>query len=282
MNFIFPILAAVLQASSFTLDKVILSMRRISFKTYIGISFPLSFLIILIIYLIFRTPFSWELLSNKLSLLILISSAMSIVSNLLYYRALDSDRLGELETLGLLAGVPVILFSGLVFADERNFFILVPALISSAAVVWSHWEQRHFQIAKKTKPFFIWILLSAPIGASISKLLLESWNPVSLELIRTGIIGAFFLYLFNKNAEKVSLKAFVFLFFTNILTTVAWLLFYFSYQRSGIVYTALLFSIHPLLVYLSAIFFLKEKFNHKKIIAFVIVLISIAIAQLLT
>ena len=44
MTFLFPILAAILQAGSLTLDKVVLSIRRVNFKTYTGVSFPLIFL----------------------------------------------------------------------------------------------------------------------------------------------------------------------------------------------------------------------------------------------
>ncbi len=50
MSFLFPIVAAVLQAASFTLDKIILSIRRVNFKTYAGASFPLVFLAILKLY----------------------------------------------------------------------------------------------------------------------------------------------------------------------------------------------------------------------------------------
>ena len=46
MNALLPLLAAFLQASSLTLDKAILSIRRMSYQTYIGFSFPLTFFII--------------------------------------------------------------------------------------------------------------------------------------------------------------------------------------------------------------------------------------------
>jgi drug/metabolite transporter (DMT)-like permease len=82
-------------------------------------------------------------------------------------------------------------------------------------------------------------------------------------------------------AQKVSFKAFSLLVATNILTSIAWILFYFSYQRSGIIYTILVFSLQPLLVYLASTFFLKEPFHWKKAAAFAIVLLSIGIAQVI-
>jgi drug/metabolite transporter (DMT)-like permease len=281
MNFIFPILAAVLQAGSFTVDKVVLSIRRVNFKTYTGISFPLIFVITLIIFLIFRPPLTAELFLGNLWLLIVISVVMMIITNLIFYRALDHDHLGEIQTLGLLHSIPIIIFSSIIFTDERNFFVLVPALIASFAIIWSHWERHHFKIAKHTLPFLVWSLGAAPLGAVIAKTLLAVWSPISLELIRSGAVAAILGSLFFKHARKVSIKAFYLLLVTNILTSVAWILFYFSYQRSGIVYTVLVFSLQPLLVYFASVFFLKEKLHWKKVIAFAVVLISIAAVQMI-
>lgn len=281
MNFLFPILAAILQAGSFTLDKVVLSIRRVNFKTYTGVSFPLIFLITLVIFLIFRPPLSFDLFVGNLWWLLLISIGMTIVTNLVFYRALDDDRLGEIQTLDLLHSIPIIIFASVIFADERNFFVIIPAFVASSAVIWSHWEHHHFKIAKHTLPFVVWSLSIAPISASISKVLLASWNPISLELVRSGAVASILGPLFAKYAQRISFKAFSLLLATNILTSIAWILFYFSYQRSGIIYTILVFSLQPLLVYLASVFFLKEPLHWKKAVAFAIVLLSIGIAQVI-
>ncbi len=281
MNFLFPIIAAILQAGSFTLDKVILSIKRVNFKTYTGVSFPLVFLITLVIFIIFQPPLSWDLFSGNLLWLLLASIGMVIISNLIFYRALESDQLGEMQTIDLLRNIPIIIFSSIIFTDERNFSVIIPAFIASIAVIWSHWENHHFKIAKNTLPFLIWSLCTAAVAAPISKILLQSWNPVSLELIRSGATALFFGLLFYKYTTKISFKTFLFLLATNILTTIAWILFYFSYQRSGIVYTILVFSIQPLLVYIASVFILKEPAQWKKVIAFAIVLLSIGIAQII-
>ena len=79
-----------------------------------------------------------------------------------------------------------------------------------------------------------------------------------------------------KNVKPSSLGLF---FLTNALTSVAWILYFYSYQRLGIVYTVLVFSLQPFLVYLSSLVFFKEHLDQKKIIAFFIILASIALAQ---
>lgn len=280
MNALLPILAAVFQATSLTLDKVILSIRRVTFRGYVGTSFALSFCILGAIFLVVRPPLTLELFGGLRWAFLLVSSAIGIGANLLFYRALDGDRLGEIQTLDLLPQVPVIIVSGLVFDDERNLWVLIPALVASLAILWSHWEHHHLTIVKRSLSFLSFSLITAPIAASLAKILLRTWHPVAFDLVRSGIMAAVLTPLFARERTSLSGRAFLFVLGTNVLTTVAWLLFFFSYQRSGIVYTLLLFSLQPLLVYLASLLFLKEPFHVKKVIAFGVVLASIVSAQM--
>lgn len=279
MSFLFPILAALLQSCSFTLDKIILEIKGVNFKTYTGVSFPLIFLVNLIIFWIVKPEFSMEILSGTW-IFVALSILMTLVTNIMFYRALDDDRLEEIDMLHLLNVFPVILFTSLIFTEERNFFVIIPALISSAAIVWSHWDHHHFKIAKHTLPYLIWSLLMAPFGAPISKVLLEAWNPISLEVLRTGVLALILGLMFFKQVEKIEFRTFLILVLTNILTSFAWIFFYYSYQQSGVIFTILIFSIQPLLVYFSSVVFLKEPLKWKRALAFFIVLCSIISVQL--
>ena len=279
MSFLFPIVAAILQTVSFTLDKIVLSVKQVGFQTYIGVSFPFSFFVNLALFFIFHPLFPEGWFEGYYGLLLLGGIGISFLTNILFYRALDHDKLGEIETLSLLNAVLVIIVSGIVFADERNFSIMVPAFIASVAVVWSHWERHHTKIARDTLPYVCWALVMAPISALISKELLVVWNPIALEMARTGILAALFLFIFRDAITKVPPRALRLLIVTNVLTTVAIVLFYFGYQRLGIVHTLLLFSLQPFLVYLASIFILKERPSWKRSLAFVIVLASIGIAE---
>lgn len=281
MNFIFPILAAVFQAGSYTLDKTVLSLRRVSFRTYASFSFPLIFLITLVIFIIFQPPLSFENFKGFLWLFVFILIIITIIDNLIFYRALDNDHLEEIQTINLLPNISIIIFSSFIFTDERKLFIIIPALIASLTIIWSHWKKHHFKIRKYTLPFLIWAILAAPLKASILKVLLFTWHPISLQMTLSAGVALGGGLLFSKYIMKISKKAFSLLLATNILTSIAWILFYFSYQVSGIVYTILIFSLQPLLVYFASVFFLKEPLQWKKAIAFAIVLISIITAQMI-
>src|SRR3989344_3183443 len=244
MSFLFPIVAAILQTVSFTLDKIVLSVKQVGFQTYIGVSFPFSFFVNLALFFIFHPLFPEGWFEGYYGLLLLGGIGISFLTNILFYRALDHDKLGEIETLSLLNAVPVIVVSSIVFADERTFAI-------------------------------------TSVSALISKELLTVWNPIALEMVRTGALAALFLFMFRDAITKIPVQALRLLILTNILTTVALVLFYFGYQRLGIVNTLLLFSLQPFLVYLASIFILKERPSWKRSVAFAVVLVSIAIAELL-
>ena len=178
--------------------------------------------------------------------------------------------------------MPVIIFSSAVFNDERKLYVVIPALLAASAIIWSHWEGRHVHLAKRTWPFFLFVFFSAPLRSSVQKLLLISWNPISLELMQSAAVAVVLGILFWKHVRNINLKTFYLLVLTNVLTSVAWILVSFSIQRSGIIYTGLLFSINPLLVYFSSVLFLGERTNWKKNTAFAVVLLSIGAAQALS
>lgn len=280
MNLLFPIAGAVLQAGSYILDKVVLSMRRVNFKTYTGVSFPLIFLITLVIFFMFRPPLSFALVWANIWLLLL-GSIGTIIVNLVFYRALDEDALGEIQTIDLLHNIPIIIFSTVFFADERNLNVIIPALVASCAVIWSHWEQHRFRMKKNTLLFLAWSVGIAPIGVFVVKTLLRTWSPISLQLVRSGFVALVLSAFFARDIKKTSHRVLAMLIATNALTSVGWIMLFFSYQRYGIVYTVLIFSLQPILVYLASVFLLKERIQWKKVFAFAVVLVSITAAQII-
>ena len=280
MSLILPISAAILQAASFTIDKFTLLIKRVTYKTYIGISFPLAFLFTLIIFLMFKPPLTLELFAGKYLWLLILSIILIIGTNVIFYRALKSDLLSEIQTISLITNIPLIIFAAFIFTDERNILIILLALITIGSVIWSHWEKGHFKIAKKTFPFLVWALIVAPFSGIISKILLEIWNPISLELVRNGAIAFLFIFMFFKSIKSVPKKALPLLLLTNLLTTTAWILYFFSFKILGITQTVLIFSLQPLLVYFSSVYFLKEEFHWKKFAAFIIILVAIFISQI--
>ena len=279
MNLLLPLISSILQAGAFTLDKVTLSLRNITYRTYIGVGFPIYWAVVLVIFLVVQPPL-FPTMDETMWLLLLAAIAFNFGNNIIYYRALDRDRLGELQTIDLFRTIPIILVTSFLFADERNPIIVIAALVASLAIIWSHWQNHHFAIRKNTLQFLAWGLVSAPLGASVAKILLRTWNPVSLWLVEDAVISVLAIALYHNEFKKTSRRLLLYLTLISILSATGWILYGYSYQQLGVVYTTLVFSLHPMLVYLASIFFLKEKPHWKKSAAFAIVLASIAAAQI--
>lgn len=279
MNLTSPLLGALFQAGGFILDKRILLLRRITFQTYTSLSFPLYFLIVLGAFFIAAPPFSLELLWASIGLLAL-SLSLNIIGNIVFYRALARDTLGEIQIIDLVSNIPIIIVSSFLFADERNTLVLVLALGAAFAVIWAHWHRRHFTILVTTLPLLLWSLVAPPIEAAITKTLLAAWHPVSLELVRSGVLAIFFASIFSRSIQNVHAKAFSLLILTNLFWACGWILFYMSYQEIGVVYTSLIFLAEPLMVYMGSLLVLKERLDRKKVLAFFLVLASITLAHI--
>lgn len=270
-----------MQSASYTLDKTILSIKKVSYKTYLGVSFPLLFIADLVIFTIFGLKITPELFIGNLGWLLGASIILSIGSNFIFYFALEEDTLGEIETFALLAPIPTVIFSSLVFPDERNVILVALALFASFIVAITHIENYSLNIKKKTLIMLGWFFMVIPFSAGISKVLLQSWSPVALELVKDGVAAAVLGGIFWKEAKKVSKEGFPLLLATNGISSIAWILYFTSFQKFGIVYTALLFSIQPSLTYLSSVVFLKEKLRWKRVVGFAVVLAAAVAAQII-
>jgi drug/metabolite transporter (DMT)-like permease len=281
MNALFPIVAALLWAGSFALDKEILNMKRVNWRRYLLASFILLFVVHAAWFALIRPPWHWALLTGTFFLLLLVNTVRHVGANILYYRALQHDDLNELNLWSMFHSIPTIIVTGILFADERNWIVVIPALVASIAVVWSHTNHHKLVIRRRTAPYIIWSFISAPMGAIIAKILLREWHPVSLGLALHVALAVVFVALYHRSWKPVGTSSSLMLLLTNIMVGSASVLVMFGYQRLGVVYTVLLFSLHPILVNVFSSVFLGERITRKRSIGFAVVLASIVVAQLL-
>jgi len=280
MDFLFPILAAVFQGASVTLDKAILMMKRVSYRTYIVAGFPIIFIVTLAIFLILRPPMHLQDFEGMTGLALAAAILIAAGTNFFFYRAMGNDGLCELQTADLLKDIPTIILVSILFMDERRPVVLIAAATATLAVVWSHWEHHKLKVKGKTLHFLLWVLLMQPVQSVAEKYLLVAWNPVSYEFIRiVGITLLLVPWFFKGTSKRIPKKVIAPLILTSLFSAVAWMLYYTSYKTSGVVYTVLLFALQPFLVYMASMLFLKERFHWKRTVGFVIVLMCVVIAQ---
>lgn len=281
MNFIIPVLSSFLTASSRTFDKAVLNFRGISSKIYNAISFPFYALFSFILMILFSMKFNPLIVNEEYFFFFAISIFFLAFTNLVFYRALKKNKLTEIEMISLMGYLPLIILSGIIFTDERNYKIILFSLIAVIVLIWGHWEKHHIKLAKNTEYFLYWMILIIPINGILSKKLLEVWDPLQLLFARDLIISLIFIPLFLRHFRGMEKKAWIYTALGAFIGTFGAFLYYYSYQISGIVLTVLVFSLAPLFVYLMSYVFLKEKFDLKKFIAFIMILVCIVLSRVL-
>ncbi|MEK6883136.1 MAG: DMT family transporter, partial [Nanoarchaeota archaeon] len=271
-------LASVSQAGSSTIDKYIVSKQKISFKVYLIVSFFLIALFALPFFIFFGN-IKPEASQPFWIFLLLIGVVITTAVNIVYYSILRHEKLSEIEPILLLAPLFTVILTSLILKEERNFLIIILAIISSISLVWAHVRKEHFSLHKLLIPLLILSIFISPINAIISKKLLTVYDPFSFEFIRTSL-ALFILFIILKPSFKsLKKKSPKYLIYTNILTTFAWIIVYFSYIKIGIIQTVLIMNLMPMLVYVFAWIFLKEKIYWKNIVAMLIILACVTIAQ---
>lgn len=278
MNGLFPLIASVLQAASFTLDKTLLNLRKVDFRRYILISFPLIAGFAVILWLVVQPPMPLGSLHAGIWFFIGFMILDTVVTNSLFYRALQSDYLNELELWQLSFRIPAILLTALLFADERDPLIIGLAMLSAVAVFWSHLDHARLKIRRTTAPYIMWGLIMTPIAVAVLKLVLQEVHPVSLEVLRMVPVAVIVWFMYRSAMKPIGGKSWALLFTTNALTFTAGIIALFGYREFGIIATGLMLSITPLLVYVFSLAFLGEPFKPRRFAAFVVVLIAITVA----
>ncbi len=272
-------LASVSQAGSSTIDKYIVSKQKINYKVYLIISFFIISILTLPLFL-FLGHVKPEASQLFWIILLLIGVIITTGVNIVYYSVLRHEKLSEMQPVLLLAPLFTVILTSIVFKEERNSLVIILAIISSLALLWAHIKKEHFSFHKYLIPLLILSIIISPINAIISKKLLTVYDPFSFEFIRTSL-ALFVLYIFlHPNFKTLKKKSPKYLIYTNILTTLAGIIVYFSYIKLGIIQTVLIMNLMPMLVYIFAYIFLKEKIYWKNVVAMLIILACVTINQI--
>lgn len=272
-------LAAISQAGSSTIDKYIVSKQKINYKVYLVVSFFLISVLSLPFFIFFGS-IKPEATQPFWLLLLIIGVIITTAINIVYYSVLRHEKLSEIEPILLLAPLFTVILTSILLKDERNFLIIILAIISSLSLLWAHIRKEHFSFHKFLIPLLILSIIVSPINAIISKKLLTVYDPFSFEFIRTSLALFVMFLILHPSFKSMKKKSPKYLLYTNILTTIAGVIVYFSYIHIGIIRTVLIMNLMPMLVYVFAWLFLKEKIYWKNVVAMLIILVCVTLAQI--
>lgn len=273
------IIAAITQAFGVTLDKVVLSYRKIPVKDFIPIVFLFLSLFTLPL-LFFRGGVDWqEFLTWKYILLYLAMIAVAIVWNILYYHGVRSERVQEFELILMLNPLIVILLATFFFPAERNLQILVAGIVASLALIFAHLKREHLVFSRTALWLIVCVILMS-VETIMHRVLLNLISPASLYFSRTLLLLIFFVLFYRPKISGLNKISIGLIALNGLLGAAQFIARFYGYRDAGVIITTLILTIAPVLVYLGAYLYFKEKVNKKMIAAGAVIIFCIIWAVL--
>jgi len=276
-----PILGALALAAGTILERTILKIKKVDIKFYQTASF---FAIVLatipFIY------FFWRIDSGAFGLkniLIFVGIVLfSIIANLFVFYSLKWEKVTNLEPARILEPLFVVLLALLfsLFFDkfERNFNMIIPAVIASLALVFPHIKKHHLKFNK----YFIAAILGSfffALELVLSNLILQFYSLITFYFLRCASIFLVSLIIFRPKLKPLKDKKIPVLIFTTAAVWVAYrMAVYFGYSKYGVTFTTLVIMLSPVFIYFIANRFLKEKLNWKNIVSSLIIIACVIYA----
>lgn len=279
-----PIIGALALAIGTIFQRLILKNKNIKIKQYMCLEFlAIVVAMIPVLYFFWRLdPLAYSPINIFIFSLVVI---FSVIANLFLFYSLKWEKVTNLEPAKVLEPLFVILIA-IVFSFffsqelfERNYNIIIPALIAGLALVFSHIEKHHLEFNK----YFLAMIFSSfffGLELVISKLILEFYSPMSFYFSRSLVILLISFVIFKPKLTGLNKK----IKWQLVLIGVVWVIFrvsmYWGYQELGVISTTLIMMLAPIFLYGIAYFFLKEKIKWKNFVAAMIIVACVAYALL--
>jgi len=123
-------------------------------------------------------------------------------------------------------------------------------------------------------------VLLAAIEAIFDRQLLEVYSPSALYAVRTGLVFLSLWLVFRPNFRRLTSQNILSIFILAIIAT-SYMTFMFSgFKDFGVVFTTLILTLTPILIYFFTVVFLKEKLRKRVVLAAAIILACIIYATL--
>ena len=276
-----PIIGAFLEAVGTILEKKLLKHKKIDYRNYTVYGF-LAIVLVLLPIIYFFQDVEEEAFFLKNILIFLLVIFMSILANVLFFYSLKKVKIIEFEPIRLMQPLFTILLAVIVYKSERNWTIVLLAIIASIFLVVSHLKKHHLAINKYTISVYLSSLFFA-VELVASKTIIQYYNPFFFYFLR-----CFFIFLFSFLIFKPSFSILAKDKKIGVMTLIIaaiWVVYraiiYYGYGVYGVVVTTLLFILAPVFLVILAVFFLHEKPSLKQIISIIIMIACVAAAIIL-
>lgn len=290
--FYIPIIGSFLEASGMLIERKIMKKRNIDYKTYTVYGF-LAIVALMTPFIYFFWNLKSELFQLNNLLVFLAIVIIALIANLLIFYSLKRETLCEFEPISMMQPLFTILLAFVFsfflssYSNERNPLLLVLALIASIALIAAHIRKNHFVYNK----YMIAALLGGfffSLELVLTKILLPSSSALSFDIIKSGFTFYFLRCLailiiawiiFRPSFKKIDKNTHYLNWTVGVIFIIYRLILYWGYATLGIIYTTVILSLlTPVLIFIFARIFLKEKITKRQIISAIIILVCVITA----
>jgi drug/metabolite transporter (DMT)-like permease len=275
----FPIVASLAKAGGIMVDKFLLSLRAITVSKFVVWLF-IFLTIFTLPFLFIDSSISLEALSVRNISLFFLMVGLAGFWNILYYKSIQSETVQEFEPILMLSPLVVILITPLFFPDEVSRVVFYIAIVAGASLALSHLEKSHLKFSKDSLGLVLAIVVMS-FETIVIRELLFFFSPAALYFFRCLFLVLVFLVVFKDKLLLANRFDYFGVGLSAILGVAQMLAIFYGYQNIGLVFTTLVISIAPVLVYLYCFIVLKEKFRLRKVIGGVVILACVILAYLL-
>ena len=270
-----PILGSLALASGTILQRIILKKKNVGYKRYLTLEFSAIVLIMLLfVWFFWKTESqAFELKNIIIFILVVI---FSTIANLFAFYSLKGEKINRLQPARILEPLFVVLFA--IFFSffveglyERNLRIIIPAIIATIALIFSHVEKSHLKFNK----YFIAAILGSLFFALelvTSRLILHFYSPVTFYFLRSSAIFLLGFFMFKPNINNLKNQTKIQILIVGAIWVAFRIIIYYGYLNLGIIFTTLMLMLGPILIYVFAKIFLKEKLTLKNILSSIVIL----------
>lgn len=271
-----PIIGSFLEAAGIILEKRVLRNKKIDYRNYTVFGF-LAISLMSLPFLIWLWRIDGGFWNAKPVLIFAFVILASLIANLLTYYSIKRKKIAEYEPLWLMQPLFTVLLAVILYPGERNWMIVLLALVASFSLILMHWNGKHLNFDK-----YMWAGLLGSLFYAVelvaSKSILAYFSPFTFYFIRCFFIFIFALLIFRPNVKIVNRKIGLNILLIGLIWVIYRAILYYGYGTYGIIYTTILFILAPVLMLLFARLFLKEKMTRRQIITNVIILICVVLA----
>ncbi len=284
LAWILTVFGALITASGTIIQKTLLRKRKIDTRLYQAAEF-LGIVLAILPFIYFFWKLDPQAFAAKNLIIFGAVVLFTIIANIFTNYSMKWEKVTNLEPAKILEPMFVvllaILFSFIVDSTlyDRNLHVIIPALIASLALVFSHIRKHHLDfnkyfIAAITGSFFFALELV------ISGLILNYYSPISFYFLRCLFVFAITIMIFRPKLKSLNKNSRFTFLGLGLIWAVYRVIVYYGYEHLGVVFTTLITMLGPLFIYVFAWKFLKEKIEWRHMVAASIIIASVLYALL--